>query len=121
MPLEFKYQFQIFGLIPVIQKAIVPNLLETGWQHMHQVTPYEFCMIQGDLTIGFTGFLSPGGKSDCIIGNRKDAAVGNGNLMSIAPKIFYGIAKAVKGLFDVGTSVHFIKAVFPFFPVIGIT
>lgn len=88
---------------------------------MHQITTDEFRVIQDDPTFGFTGFLSPDRKSDRIIGNRKDPAVRNGNLMSVAPKVFNGIAKAVKGLFDVGTPVHFIKAVFPFFPVTGIT
>lgn len=121
MTLEFKYQLQISGLIPVVQKAIVPNLLETGWQYMHQITPDEFRMLQGNLTFGFAGRLSSGRKSDRIIENRKDPAVGNGNLMSIASKVFNGIAKAVKGLLNVGAPIHFIKAVFPLFPVIGIT
>ena len=88
---------------------------------MHQVTSDEFCMIQSDLAFGFTGLFPSGRKSDRTIGNRKDSAVGNGNLVSLTPKIFNGIAKAVKGLLDVGTPVHFIKTVFPFFPVIGIT
>ena len=121
MALEFKYQFQVSGLISVIQKAIVPNLLETGWQHMHQITADKFRMIQSNLTFGVTGLLSSGRKSDRIIGNRENPAIGNGNLVGITSKIFNGIAKAVEGFFDVGTPVYFIKSVFPFFPVIGIT
>ena len=76
MTLEFKYPFQVSGLISVIQKSIVPDLLETGWQHMHQVAPDKFCMLQSDLTFGFTGLFSSGRKSDCIIRNRKDPAIG---------------------------------------------
>ena len=44
---------------------------------MHQITADEFRIIQGDPTFGVTGFLSPGRKSDRIIGNRKNPAVGN--------------------------------------------
>lgn len=88
---------------------------------MHQVAPDEFCMVQGDLALWFTGYLPSGGKSDRIIGNGKDPAVRNSNLVGITPEVFNGIAKTVKGLFDVGAPVHSIKAVFPFFPVIGIT
>ena len=83
MALEFKYQFQVSGFIPVVQKSIVPDLLETGWQHMHQITSDEFCMVQGDLAFGVTGLFFPGRKSDRIIGNRKDPVVGNSNLVGI--------------------------------------
>ncbi len=41
---EFKYPFQISGFISVIQKTIIPDFLEAGWQYMHQVFPDEFCM-----------------------------------------------------------------------------
>ena len=44
---------------------------------MHHVTPDEFCMNQSDLTFGFTGIFPSGRKSDRIIGNRKNPAVGN--------------------------------------------
>jgi len=88
---------------------------------MHQITPDEFRVIQSDLTFGVTGLFSSGRKSDRIIGNRKDPAVGNGNPVSITPKVLHGIAKAVKGFLDVGAPVHFIKSVFPLFPVAGIT
>lgn len=121
MTLEFKYPFQISGFISVIQKPIVPDFLETGWQYMHQISPDEFCMSQSELAFGFARFFPSGRKSDCIFGNRKDPAVGNGNLMGIASKIFNGISKAVKGFLNVGTPVHFIKPVFPFSPVIGIS
>lgn len=87
---------------------------------MHQVTSDEFCMVQCDLAFRFTGLFSSGRKSDRIIRNRKDPAIGNSNLVCITPKVFNGIAKAIKGFLDVGTPVHFIKAVFPFFPLIGI-
>lgn len=46
--------------------------------------------------------------------NRKNPAVGDGDLMCVAPKILNGIAEAVKGLFYVGAPVFFIKLIFPF-------
>ena len=46
--LEFKYQFQVSGLIPVIQKAIIAYFLKTGRQHMHQIAVDEFRIIQSD-------------------------------------------------------------------------
>ena len=48
MALEFKYQFQVFGLIPVIQKAIIAYFLKTGRQHMHQIAADELRIIQSD-------------------------------------------------------------------------
>lgn len=119
--MELKYQFQVFGFIPVVQEAIVADLLETGGQHMHQITPDEFSMVQGNLTSGFTGLFPSGRKSDRIIGNRKDPAVCNSDLVGITSKILDGIAKAVKGFLNIGTPVHFIEFVFPFFLVTGIT
>ncbi len=87
---------------------------------MHQITADEFSMLQVVLTFGLTGLLSYGGKNNRIIRNRKDPAVGDGNPVGIAPEVFNGIAKAVKGLLDVGAPVCFIKSVFPFFPVISV-
>ena len=121
MPLERKDQFQVSGLIAVIQEAVVTNLLEPGRQYMHQVTPDEFCMLQSNLTSGFTGLFPSGRKSDRILGNRKAPAVRNGNLVGITPKIFNGIAKAVKGFLDVGAPVRFIEAAFPFLPMVRVT
>ena len=57
---------------------------------MHQVAPDEFCMVQGDLALWFTGYLPSGGKSDRIIGNGKDPAVRNSNLVGITPEVFNG-------------------------------
>lgn len=88
---------------------------------MHQVSTDEFCMLQSDLAFGLPGLLSPGGKGNLLFRNRKDPAVGNGNLVGITPKIFNGIAKPVKGFLDIRAPVFFIKTVFPLFPVIMVT
>lgn len=88
---------------------------------MHQIPADEFSIIKGNVPFRLTGFLSSCRKGNLFLRYRKNSAVGNGNLVGITPKIFNGITKAVKGLFDVRTPVLFIKTVFKFFPVIRIT
>ena len=67
VPLKFKYQFQVSGFIPVIQKTIVSDLLETGWQHMHQVTPDEFHIRQSDRPVWSAGSSVSGRKRHLIL------------------------------------------------------
>jgi hypothetical protein len=62
MPLKGKYQLQVFAFPPVIQKPIVSDLLETGGEHMHQITADEFCIFQRDSPGWLTRLLPPGGK-----------------------------------------------------------
>lgn len=87
---------------------------------MHQVTPDEFRVFQGDLTFWLSRLFPSGRKSDLIPCNGKDPVVGNGDPVGITPQIFNGIAKTMEGFFDVRAPVFFIKPVFPFFPVAGI-
>ena len=75
MPLDCKYQLQVSGLISVIQESIVADLLETEWQHMHQVTPDEFHIVQGNRPARLVRFSSPGRKRDPLSIHRQDAAV----------------------------------------------
>lgn len=42
MPLEFEDQFQVFRLHPVIEEAVVTDLLKATGQHMHQVAADKF-------------------------------------------------------------------------------
>ena len=79
---------------------------------MHQVTADKFHMIQGNLTLRAAGLFTTGGESHCILRNRKNPVVGDGNFMGVLSQIFNGIAKAVKGFLDAGTPVHFIKFAF---------
>ncbi len=88
---------------------------------MHQVTPDEFRVFQGNLAFWFSRLFPSGRKSDRILRKAEDPAVGDSDFVGIASQIFDGIAKAVKGFFDVRAPVFFIKAVFEFFPVIRIT
>lgn len=48
MSLKGKYQLQIFAFSPVIQEPIVSDFLETGGEHMHQITADELCILQSD-------------------------------------------------------------------------
>ena len=48
MPLKGKDQFQVSAFSTVIQKPIIPDLLETGWEHMHQITADELDVFQSN-------------------------------------------------------------------------
>lgn len=87
---------------------------------MHQITTDEFCVIKGNLTFRIARFLPSCTKSNLIFRDRKNPAASHGNPVGITPKVFNGIAKTVKGFLAVRAPVHFIKLIFPFFPVVGI-
>lgn len=118
--LKGKDQFQVFGLAPVIQEAIVADLPEAGREHMHQIAADELCIFQGNDPARLTGLFAPGGKGDLLFINRYNAAVGDGDFMGIPAEIFNGIAKSVEGFFDVGTPVFSIKGIAEFGPLIRI-
>ena len=46
--LECKDQLQVLGLVSVVQEPIVTDFLETGRQHVHQVTPDELGVCKRD-------------------------------------------------------------------------
>lgn len=60
MPLNGEDQFQVLGLIPVIQETVVTDLLETGRKDMHQVPADKFRMVQGDVPARLPGFSAAG-------------------------------------------------------------
>ena len=114
MSLKCKYQFQVFVFPSVIQETIIPDLLETGREHMHQITPDKLCIFQGEYPARFAGLFSSGRKSDLLFVNRQDTAVRYGDLMCISAEIFNGIAKSMEGFFYVGAPILFIKAIAEF-------
>lgn len=120
MSLELENQLQVCGLHPVIQEAIVADLLKTARQHMHQVTADKFRLRQSDGPFGVARFPAPGGEGNFRICYRKDSAVGDGDFMCVSPKILDGIAKTVKGFLYVRAPVHGIQAVLEILPFIGI-
>lgn len=87
---------------------------------MHQETADEFHMAQRDPALRFARPAPSCGKSDLRICHGEDPAVRNCDLMCIAPKIFNGIAEAVKSFFYVRAPVYFIKDVPESCPLIGI-
>ena len=120
MPLKGKDQFQVFAFSTVIQKAIIPDLLETGWEHMHQITADELDVFQSDHPVRFTGLFPPGRKSDLLFIDRKDTAVRNGNLVGISSEIFHRIAKSMERFFYVRAPFLSIKEIAELRPFIGI-
>ena len=78
---------------------------------MHQISSDKFRVLQGNTPARFSREFSTGRKSNPVFINRKDTAVGNSNLMGIFTKILDGIAKAVKGFFDIRTPVFCVKGI----------
>ena len=112
--------FQVSGFHPVIKETIIPDLLETGREHMLKEAADKLFVGEDDLPFGITGFLSPCRENDFFFCNREDPAVGDGDPVGVTAKVFDGIAKAVKGFLDVWTPVLFIKIVLQLFPLIRI-
>ncbi len=48
MPLEGKYQFQVFTFPPVVQEPIITDFLKAFGKHMYQIAADEFRIIQRD-------------------------------------------------------------------------
>lgn len=120
LSLKPENQFQVSGFHPVIQESIITDLLKTGGEHMHEETADKLCMTECDLPFRISRFLSPRRERHFCFRNRKDAVVRNGNPVGVAPKIFDGIAKPVKSLFDIRAPVFAIQAVFETLPFHGI-
>ena len=49
MPLQGKDQFQVFTFVPVVQEAVIADLLKTGRKYMHQIPADEFRILQCDV------------------------------------------------------------------------
>ncbi len=99
MPLNVENDCKIPFLPAVVQKTVVADLLETGWQHMHHETADEF----------FTGycdrFFLPGSVILCRERNfcfryLLDPGVCDGNPVGITAEIFNGIAISIESLPD---------------------
>lgn len=120
VPLQRKDQFQVFCFGPVVQEPIIPNLPETGREHMHQVATDEFRVFKGNGPPGLTGAEATGRESHTFIIHGKDAAVGDSNLVGMSAEIFNGITEAVESLLYVGAPVLIIKGMAEFFPVMRI-
>ena len=60
MSLECKDAFQVLALPPVVQEPIVPDLLKSWWEYMHQVTPDKFGILKSACSAGPSGVSAPG-------------------------------------------------------------
>ena len=101
--------FQVPGFHPVIKKTIVPDLLETGGEHVHQEPANKFFVADGDLPFWVTGLFSPCGEGNLCFRHCQNPVVGDGDPVGIPSQIFDRIAETVEGFFDVWTPVFFIK------------
>lgn len=119
--LKLKDPFEVESFHPVVQEAVVADLLEASGEDMQEVAPDEFRAVQGNSAFRVARLFASGGKGNLILREVKDAAVGDGDPVGIAAQIFNGIVEAVKSLLNVGAPVFCVKAVLPLVPVGGIT
>ena len=112
--------FQVPGFHPVIKETIVPDLLETGGEYVHQEPADKFFMANGDLPFWVTGLFPPCGEGDLCFRHGQDPVVGDGDPMGIPSQVFDRIPETVEGFFDIWTPVFRIKAVFEHLPDAGI-
>lgn len=117
MSLKFEDRFQILFFHAIVQKSVVSDLLETGWEYMHEKPADEFCMFQYYI-FHCTGFIVPGRKSNRCLCYFFDTAVSDGNTVCIATEIFDRISKAIESFFDIWTPLFFIEPVFELLPFI---
>ena len=90
------------------------------WKYMHQVTPDKLRMIQCNLAFWIPFFLPACRESDFCFCHREDPAVGDGDLMGIAPQVFNGISKTIEGFFGLRAPVFIIQGFLKFIPFIMI-
>ena len=121
IPLNSEDQFQVFAFAPVIQESIVTDLLETSRKYMHQVSAYEFSIVQCNAPAWFTRFPATCGKSHFFVSDVYNPAVGNSNFMCVSAKILNSIAKSVESLFNIRTPVFVVKTVSEFRLFVGVT
>lgn len=60
MSLERKDEFQVLALPPIVQEPIVPDLLKSWWEYMHQVTPDKFGILKSDCSTRSSSIPAPG-------------------------------------------------------------
>lgn len=99
--LNVKNNSQVPAFPAVVQKAVVTDLLEPGWQHMHHEAADEFFTGYCD------GFLLPGPVILCRERNfcfryLLDPCVCDGDPVGITAEIFNGIAISIEGFLDLG-------------------
>lgn len=116
MSLQAEDELQISCLHPVAQETVITDLLKTGREHMHKIAAYEFLIGKADGTPWLSGSPASGREGGVCSSYREDTAVGDRNLMRISTKVLDGIAKAVKGLFDIGAPVLFVEGITEFIP-----
>ena len=109
--LKLKDQFKFLFPHPIVQEAVITDLLKAGRKHVKKEPPDEFMIVQRDHSFGITRFFAPCPKGSLLPGNGNEPAIGYGDLMGIPSKIFDGVSKSVEGLLDEGAPVNAIKAI----------
>jgi hypothetical protein len=109
--LKLKDQVKFLFPHPVVQEAVITDLLKAGRKHVKKKPPDEFKVVQRNHSFGIPRLFTPGHEGSLLPGYGDNPTVGYGNLMGIPAKIFDGVSKSVEGLLDEGTPVNAIKAI----------
>ena len=119
MSLKFEEKAKLLFLGAVGKDAVVADLLESPRQHMHEEAANELLVRKGHLLAGITVTVVLVPERDRVICHVRDAAIGNGDSMSVASKIIDGIAASVHGFLDVGAPVSRVELIHERLPAIG--
>lgn len=111
MPLDGEDDLKVLLFIAVIQESIITYLLKTGREHMHHQPADELLRGDTDRLYGRIVAVILGCESDSLFGNTLNPGVGNGDTVCVASQVFQGIAKAVKGLPDIGAPLYVVELV----------
>ena len=95
--LQGKDKPQVFRLHPVVQEAVITDLLKTFREYVHQETADKFRVFQRDFPPGFPRLPAPCRESGVRFRDREDPAVGDGGLMGVTAEVFNGIPETVEG------------------------
>ena len=120
LTLNAEDDLQIFRLHTIVQESVVTDPVETGWQHMHEISPDKFRILQSDHTTGFSWPEGSGCEGGLGFRDFDDPAVRDSDLIRVPSQIFDGVSESVKGLFDKRTPVLLVERVPELIPVIGI-
>ena len=112
--------FQVFRSHPVIQEAVITDLLKSGREDMHEKTPDKFLIRQLYHAPRVSLLFCSRGKRDMRFVYIEKAAVGDRDFVRVTPEILNRIAKSIEGFFDKRTPVFLIELIAEIPPLIGV-
>ncbi len=112
--------FQVFRSHPVIQEAVITDLLKSGREDMHEKTPDKLLILQLYHASRVSPLFCSRGKRDIHFVYIEKAAVGDRDFVRVTSEILDRIAKSIECFFDKRTPVFFIELIAEIIPLIGV-